>query len=71
MLDYLPMSLVSGNFRGICPSCNGLIHRRVSLAQIDVAKGVCTVAYPHGQQRLVDTSSPSPDCHFEQADLKP
>jgi excisionase family DNA binding protein len=64
MLDYLPMTLVSGNFRGICPTCNGLIHRRVSLAQIDVAKGICIVAYPHGQQRLINKSPPSPDCHL-------
>ncbi len=49
MLDYIPMSLVSGNFRGICPTCGGFIHRRVSLAKIDEVKGSCEVAYPHGQ----------------------
>lgn len=65
MLDYLPMTLLSGNFRGICPACDGLMHRRVSLAAIDVAKGDCAVEYPHGQQRLSDMPSPSPDCHFE------
>jgi excisionase family DNA binding protein len=64
MLDYLPMSLVSGNFRGICPTCNGLIHRRVGLANIDAAKGNCTVEYPHGQGRITDTSNPSLDCHL-------
>lgn len=67
MLDYLPMSLVSGNFRGICPTCNGLIHRRVSLARIDAAKGACIVEYPHGQQRLTNTSDPSLDCHLAAA----
>lgn len=64
MLDYIPISLVSGNFRGICPTCGGFIHRRVSLAKVDAVKGICEVAYPHGQQRLADTSSPSPDCHL-------
>jgi excisionase family DNA binding protein len=64
MLDYLPMSLVSGNFRGICPTCDGLIHRRVSLAKIDAAKGNCTVEYPHGQKRLINTPDPSLDCHL-------
>lgn len=49
MLDYLPMNLVSGNLRGICPTCDGLVHRRVSLAKIDVVKGKCSVAYPQGQ----------------------
>lgn len=67
MLDYLPMSLVSGNFRGICPTCNGLIHRRVGLAGIDAAKGNCTVEYPQGQQRINHTSDPSLDCHLAAA----
>lgn len=67
MLDYLPMTLVSGNFRGICPQCNGLIHRRVSLASIDAAKGDCAVEYPHGQKPLSDLSPASPDCHLKAA----
>lgn len=67
MLDYLPINLVSGNFRGICPTCDGFIHRRVGLAQIDVAKGDCTVEYPHGRQRLTDTTKPSLDCHLAAA----
>lgn len=67
MLDYLPMSLVSGNLRGICPTCDGLIHRRVSLAKIDAAKGNCVIAYPQGQQRLNHLSAPSLDCHLEAA----
>lgn len=67
MLDYIPMTLVSGNFRGICPTCDGFINRRVSLVKIDAAKGDCSVAYPHGQQRLSDPSEPSPDCHLEAA----
>lgn len=64
MLDYIPMSLVSGNFRGICPTCGAFIHRRVSLTQVEMVKGSCEVAYPHGQQRIANISSPSPDCHL-------
>ena len=64
MLDYIPMSLVSGNLQGICPACDGLMHRRASLVKVDTVKGLCEVAYPHGQQRLIDTPSPSLDCHL-------
>lgn len=64
MLDYLPVTLISGNLRGICPRCGSLIHRRVSLAKIDKVSGGCTVAYPQGQQPLSDTSTSSPNCHL-------
>jgi hypothetical protein len=65
MLDYIPITLLSGNFRGICPECDGFIHRRVGLASVDAARGDCAVEYPHGQQRLSDMPSPSPDCDLQ------
>lgn len=71
MLDYIPLNLVSGNLRGICPTCEALIHRRVSLVKLEQVRGPCAVAHQLDQQRLVDTSNPSPHCHFEQADIKP
>lgn len=61
MLDYLPITLLSGNLRGICPTCEALMHRRVSLANIDAVRGRCIVAYPQGQRRLADTTPPSLD----------
>lgn len=67
MLDYLPITLMSGNLRGICPTCEALMHRRVSLAKVDVVRGQAEVSYPHRQQRLTDTDPPSLDCHLKQA----
>jgi hypothetical protein len=67
MLDYIPVTLVSGNLRGICPTCEALMHRRVSLAKVNVVRGKCNVAYPQSQQPLTDTSHPSLDCHLAMA----
>lgn len=64
MLDYLPINRVSGNLQGICPSCDALMHRRVSQSKIDEVKGRCAVSYPQGHQRLADTRSPSQYCHM-------
>ena len=53
MLDYLPMTLVSGNLQGICEVCGRLIFRRVALLKLyDVTAG-CEVAFPQGQQRII------------------
>jgi hypothetical protein len=52
MLDYLPITLVSGNLQGICETCGSLIFRRVSLNKIRDVTAQCDVAFPQGQQRL-------------------
>ena len=36
MADYLPLTPTSGNLRGICPSCDSLIFRRVRYAELGV-----------------------------------
>jgi hypothetical protein len=33
MLDYIAISATSGNLQGICPTCHGLMHRRVNPAK--------------------------------------
>jgi hypothetical protein len=52
MADYLPLGEVSGNLRGICPTCDKLIYRRVSLAKLDAVRGGLDVAFPQGMERL-------------------
>lgn len=64
MLDFLPITLLTGNLRGICPECDCLIHRRVSLAKIDAVRGSCLVAYPQGSTPLTDMSPACLDCHL-------
>ncbi len=64
MLDYIPVTLISGNLQGICPTCEALMYRRVNLTKIDAVIGKCSVAFPQSQQRLTDTPRPSLDCHL-------
>lgn len=63
MLDYIPVSNVSGNLRALCPVCACLMHRRASLRKLDAVRGTCNVAFPHGRERLTDVRLPSQDCH--------
>ena len=64
MLDYRPITLLSGNLMGICPDCSTLIFRRCSLAKINSVRGRCVVTFPQGQQRLIDSPEPCADCHL-------
>ena len=64
MLDYLPITDTSGNFRGLCGICEALMHRLVALVKISVVKGNCDVAFPQGQQRIGDCNDTSLNVDF-------
>jgi hypothetical protein len=40
MADYLPMSATSGNLRALCPDCGKFMHRRASLAKVNIVGAV-------------------------------
>lgn len=63
MLDYIPITRLSGNLRALCPACSCLMHRRASLRNLNAVRGPCTVAFPHGRERLTDCCSPTLNCH--------
>ena len=52
MADYLPLSEISGNLRGICPTCDKLIYRRVSLAKLNAVRGDLDITLPQAMQRI-------------------
>jgi len=64
MADYLPMTDTGGNLRGICPTCEGLIHRRVSLANLERIKGRMAITFPQAQLHIGDSRLPSLNCDF-------
>jgi hypothetical protein len=64
MVDYLPITLRSGNLRGICPDCEVLIHRRVSLVSIKALHPTLEVAFPQAAARIKDTTEGRLNCDF-------
>ena len=68
MVDYLPITTTSGNLRGICPDCEALIHRRVSLAGISAIRGTLEIAFPQARARIGDSAEGSLNCDFRLED---
>jgi hypothetical protein len=64
MADYTPLTTRTGNLTGLCPDCDRLIHRVVSLAKIDLIKGNLEVAFPQAVERIRETTSPRSHCDF-------
>lgn len=61
-VDYIAITEISGNLRGICPDCDCLIHRRVTLARLDLVSGQLDVVVPQAEERIRECVSPSVNC---------
>ena len=64
MADYLPLTITSGNLAGMCPDCEGMIYRRVSLAGLDAARGNLDVTVTVARQHIVESRNPSVNSDF-------
>lgn len=59
MADYAPFNDCTGNLKGLCPACETLMHRRVSLARLPEISGDLDVTQLEAQQRLGPRAVPS------------
>jgi Helix-turn-helix domain len=64
MADFVANSASAGSLMGICPACNGLMYRRVSVARLlEVASGLDVQTTP-AQPSIEDTATPNLNCHL-------
>jgi hypothetical protein len=64
MADFVASSATSGALVGICPSCNRLMYRRVSMARLPEVAGALDVHLTRAQPRIEDTAIPNVNCHL-------
>jgi hypothetical protein len=62
--EYITLNPVSGNLRATCSSCGSLMHRRTSIAQLDLLRGSLAVAVVEAPPRLIDSPTSSPNDHL-------
>jgi hypothetical protein len=56
MVDYRPLADTRGNLTGICPVCEALMNRCVSLAKLGSVCADLEIAFPQQQRSLGDCS---------------
>jgi hypothetical protein len=66
MADLTPRTQTTGTLIGICPQCERLMHRAVSLGAIEQVQGNLAVALRKQEPRLIDTSDPLSNVVFKQ-----
>ena len=65
MAEYQPLNPTGGRLVGICPQCEALIYRRVSLCNLARDAGDLEVQITKGREHIDETHQPSVNCHFQ------
>lgn len=59
MADYVARTSTSGDLVGICPDCNTLLYRRVTLAKLVAVSADLEVTFTEGGGRIRQRKEPS------------
>ena len=59
MADYQIITDKIGNLEAICPDCDKIMNRRVSLSKLEQVCGEITITLPQALQHIIDSNQPS------------
>lgn len=59
MAEYFPVTQKFGNLTAICPDCDAIMNRLVSLAKIDEFRGEMDISFSEAQRHLIESTKPS------------
>ena len=66
MADYQPITERLGNLMGICPDCELMIYRRVSLEKLEQVCGKMNVTFSEAQRQVSERIQPTVNNDFSQ-----
>lgn len=65
MADYQSLTLTSGNLVGLCPACERLMYRRVTLAKLGAVRGNLDITFTKAERHIDESSKPSVNSDFK------
>jgi helix-turn-helix protein len=65
MADCFPVSDKIGHLQAICPDCDCMMNRRVSLAKIGLFAALLSITFPKAQEEVSNTTQPNVNSDFE------
>jgi len=66
MVEYTPVTEKFGNLIAICPDCNALMNRRVSLAKIGLVCGKMEITFPEAVRHIIESANPTVNSDLRQ-----
>ena len=64
MADYEALTATQGNLIAICPDCETIIYRRVSLAKLALIRGRLDITFPQALRHIGESAQPSVNSDF-------
>ena len=58
MADYQIITDKIGNLEAICPDCDKIMNRRVSLTKLEHVRGEMTITLPQALQHIIESNQP-------------
>jgi hypothetical protein len=59
MADYQPVTATVGNLQAICPACEAIMNRRISLAKLELFLHQMDITLPQALQHIVESTQPT------------
>jgi len=59
MADYCPITEKFGNLVAICPDCDAIMNRRVSIAKLGQVCGKMDITFPQAMRHIVESNKPT------------
>ena len=59
MADYLPQTEKLGMLKAICPDCDTMMNRRVSIAKLGQVRGNLIITFPQGLDQVSNSTQPT------------
>ena len=65
MAEYSPVTEKFGNLIAICPDCNSIMNRRVSMAKLGQVRGKMDITFPQAPRRIIESTKPTVNSDLE------
>lgn len=59
MAEYQPITEKFGNLIAICPDCNSIMNRRVSMAKLGQVRGEMDITFPQALRHIGESNQPT------------
>jgi predicted transcriptional regulator len=70
MADYIPITDKIGNLVAICPDCDAIMNRHVSLAKIEQVRGKIDINFPEAVRHIIDRANPAVNSDFNKGEIR-
>lgn len=66
VVEYVPMTVSTGNVRALCSVCATLMHKAISKSSLSALQSILEVTIREADKHLTDSAEPSPNDHMNE-----